>query len=88
MEEILGFCALVLTMVGLVGLIVWFCCSIVERIVRMRRRLKSSRYDALLKENRRLKSFLADVEEVSRLREVYYPQRSGRKSNNVRQNAA
>jgi hypothetical protein len=87
-EEVLGFCALVLTVVGLVSLSIWFCCSIVERIVKMRRRLKNSRYNALLKENERLRSFLVDVEENSYLREVYYSQYALRKSNKVRHNAA
>jgi hypothetical protein len=87
-EEVLGFCALVLTVVGLVSLSIWFCCSIVESIVKMRRRLKNSRYNALLKENERLRSFLVDVEENSYLREVYYSQYAPRKSNKVRHNAA
>jgi hypothetical protein len=88
MEEILGFCVLVLTMVGLVGVAVWFCCSIVEGIAKTRRRLEDSRYDALSKENERLKGFLAKVEEEnSRLEEIYYSERVPRESN-ARQNAA
>jgi len=88
MEEILGFCVLVLTMVGLVGVAVWFCCSIVEGIAKTRRRLEDSRYDALSKENERLKGFLAEVEEEnSRLKEIYYSERVPRESN-ARQNAA
>jgi hypothetical protein len=76
MEEVLGFCALVLTMLGLISIAVWFCCSTIERMAKMRRRLKSSRYNALLKENKRLKSFLADVEkENSWLRDTYYSER-------------
>ena len=88
MEEMLGFCVLVLTMVGLVGVAVWFCCSIVEGIAKTRRRLEDSRYDALSKENERLKGFLAEVEEEnSRLKEIYYSERVPRESN-ARQNAA
>ena len=87
-EEVLGYCALVLTAVGLVSLSIWFCCSVVERIVKMRRRLKNSRYNALLKENEHLRSFLADVEENSYLREVHYSQYAPRKSNKIRHNAA
>src|SRR5215208_5858224 len=76
MEEMLGFCVLVLTMVGLVGVAVWLCCSIAEDITRTRRRLKDSRYDALSRENKRLKGFLAEAEEEnSRLREIYYSER-------------
>ena len=87
-EEVLGFCALVLTAVGLVSLSVWFCCSIIERIAKMRRRLKNSRYNALLKENERLRSFLAYGEENSCLREVDYHQHIPRRSNKVRHSAA
>jgi hypothetical protein len=87
-EEVLGLCALVLTVVGLISLSVWFCCSIVERIVKVRRRLKNSRYNALLKENERLRSFLADGEENSCLREVDYHQHIPRRSNKVRHSAA
>ncbi len=77
-EEVLGFCTVVLSVAGLVSLSVWFCCSAVERIVKLRRRLKNSRYNALLKENERLKGFLADVEESSFPRKVHYPQRTPR----------
>lgn len=72
MEAVLGFGALVMTMLGLLGVAVWFCCSIVRNIVGTRRRLKNSRYEALLEENERLKGYLVDlVEENSRLRGVY-----------------
>ena len=68
----LGVGALVMTMVGLLGVAVWFCCSIVGNIVGTRRRLKDSRYEALFGENERLKGVLADLaEENSRLRGVY-----------------
>ena len=68
----LGVGALVMTMLGLLGVAVWFCCSIVGNIVGARRRLKDSRYEALLGDNERLKGNLADLaEENSRLRGVY-----------------
>jgi hypothetical protein len=71
-EDVLGVGALVMTMVGLLGVAVWFCCSIAGNIVGTRRRLKDSRYEALLGENKRLKGFLADLaEENSRLRGVH-----------------
>jgi hypothetical protein len=71
-EDVLGVGALVMTMLGLLGVAVWFCCSIVGNIMGTRRRLKDSRYEALLGENERLKGFLADLaEENSRLRGVY-----------------
>jgi hypothetical protein len=67
-EDVLGVGALVMTMLGLLGVAVWFCCS----IVGTRRRLKDSRCETLLGENKRLKGFLADhAEEDSRLRGVY-----------------
>jgi hypothetical protein len=81
MEETLGFCALVLTMLGTISIAVWFCCSIVQNIVTTRRRLRSLRYNALLKENGRLKSFLAHAEEENqRLRKICYSERLYRKS--------
>jgi hypothetical protein len=71
-EDVLGIGALVMTILGLLGVAVWFCRSIVGNIVGTRRRLKDSRYEALLGENERLKGFLADLaEENSRLRGVY-----------------
>ena len=84
----LGVGALVVTMLGLLGVAVWFCCSIVEGIVKTRRRLKDSRYDALSEENKRLKGFLAEFEEEnSCLREIHYSGRVAHESN-ARQNAA
>ena len=72
MEDVLGVGALVMTILGLLGVAVWFCCSIVGNIVGTRRRLKDSRYEALLGENKRLEGFLADLaKENSRLRGVY-----------------
>ena len=88
MEEVLGFSVLVLTVVGLAGIAVWFCCSMVESIIKTRRRIQDSRYDALSKENERLKGFLVEVEEENfRLREFYRSERIHHKSNTER-NAA
>ena len=71
-EDVLGVGALVMTMLGLLGVAVWFCYSIVGNIVGTRRRLKDSRYEELLEENERLKGLLADLaEENSQLRGVY-----------------
>ena len=77
MEDVLGFCVLVLTIVGLLGVAVWLCCSILERLVKTRRRIKNLRYDALLRENKRLKGFLADIEEENAhlIREIYHSER-------------
>ncbi len=85
MEDVLGFCALALTTLMTLGGVAWLCCSIVERVAQTRRRLKDAKYDALLRENRRLKGFLREAEEKnsllkSRLRRIRYPERTGRKS--------
>ena len=88
MEETLGYGASVLTTLGLLSVAVWFCCTLAESLVKMRRRLNSSRYNALLKENERLRSFLADVKkENGDLREIYYSERTRRRGS-VRQNVA
>ncbi len=92
MESVLGFCALVLTIVMTLGVVVWLCGSIVENLIRMRRWLKHPRYDALLRENKRLKSSLTDVAEENsrlrvRLRRVRYSERIHRESS-VGQRAA
>jgi Na+-transporting methylmalonyl-CoA/oxaloacetate decarboxylase gamma subunit len=72
MEDVLGFCALVLTILMSLAIAVWFCCSIVESIVKMRRRHKKLRYKALLRDNKRLKSRLVEaVEEHVRLRKRF-----------------
>jgi cell shape-determining protein MreC len=86
MEDVLGFCALVLTMLMTLSVVVWFCCSIVGSIAKTRRRLENPRYNALLRENKRLKSFLTEVEEEnshlrSRLRRIHYSKRIDRESN-------
>ncbi len=86
MEDVLGFFALVLTMLMTLSVVVWFCCSIVGSVVKTRRRLENSRYNALLRENKRLKSFLTEAEEEnshlrSRLRKVYHSKPIDRESN-------
>jgi hypothetical protein len=88
-EDVLGFCALVLTMLMSLGIVVWFSCSIADRIIKMGQRHKTLRYKALVRENERLKSFLADVEEENfRLRRIYHTEVIRRKSSRVRQNVA
>ncbi|MBV9454327.1 MAG: hypothetical protein JOZ19_09450 [Rubrobacter sp.] len=72
MEDTLGFYALVLTMLSTISIAVWFCCSIVQNIVTTRQRLRSLRYNTLLKENERLKSILADAEEENLLLRKLY----------------
>ena len=90
MEDVLGFCVLVLTMVGLLGIAVWLCCSILEMLVKTRWHLKNPRYDVLLRENKRLRGFLADVEEENAhlIREIYLSERIRRREGDVGRNAA
>ncbi len=80
MEEILGLSASVLTVVGTAGVAVWFCCSMLERVVRTSRRLERTRHDRLLKENRRLKQLLTEAEEENtKLRAVCHAERFRRR---------
>ena len=92
MESVLGFCALVLMMVMLLGVVVWFCGSIAENIMKMRRQPKNSKYNALLRENERLEGLLAVVVKENphlraRLRRAYHSERT-RRGSSVRQPAA
>ena len=74
MEETLGFLALLVTALGLVSLAAWFFSSAVLSLAGTRHGLKKDepRYGALLRENERLRSHLAQAEEDNvRLRELY-----------------
>jgi Na+-transporting methylmalonyl-CoA/oxaloacetate decarboxylase gamma subunit len=88
MEDVLGYYALVLTMLMLLALVVWFCCSIVVSFLKMRQRQKNLRYKALLRENLRLKSLLADTAKEHRLRKVSHIELVRRKSNRASRNIA
>jgi hypothetical protein len=81
MEETLGFLALLVTALGLVSLAAWFFSSAVLSLASTRRGLKDEpRYGALLKENERLRSHLAQAEEDNaRFRELYGYRRSTRR---------
>jgi hypothetical protein len=88
-EDMLGFCALLLTVLMTLGVSVWFCCSIVESFLKARWRLKKPSNGALLKQNRRLKSLLADAaEENFRLRMGQHTDVLHRKSDRVSRNVA
>ncbi len=88
MEDVLGFCALILTMLMMLGITVWFCCSAVECVIKTRRGLKKPRYSTLLRENERLKSILADVAQEHHLRKIHRSEIIRRMSNRLRQKAA
>ncbi len=83
MEDVLGFCALVLTILMSLVLAVWFCCSIVKSIVKVRRRHKNLRYKALLRENERLKSLLVEAAEENVRLKRYHTEIIRRKINGV-----
>jgi hypothetical protein len=83
MEDVLGFCALVLTILMSLAIAVWFCCSIGESIVKMRRRHKKLRHKALLRENERLKSLLAEAAEENVHLKRYHAEIIRRKINGV-----
>jgi hypothetical protein len=84
--DVLGFGVLVLMVLMMGCLAVWFACSTVESILKMRRQLRRSNYDVLLRENERLKDSLADArEENDYLRRLYrpHPFRASAKEQNV-----
>ena len=71
-DDVLGFGVSILTMLLIIGVIVWFACSIVESIAKTGWWITRSDYDALLRENERLKGLLVDVqEENDYLRKIY-----------------
>ena len=95
MEDVLGLCALVVTVLMGLMLSVWFCCSIVESFIKMRLGLKRAGYNTLLRQNERLKSSLADAaEENFRLRKDYHARNGyhtellGRKGGRASRNVA
>jgi Na+-transporting methylmalonyl-CoA/oxaloacetate decarboxylase gamma subunit len=88
MEDVLGYYALVLTMLMLLAVVVWFCCSIVVSFLKMRQWQKNLRYKALLRENQRLKSWLADTAKEHRLRKVHRIELVRRRSSHPSRNIA
>jgi hypothetical protein len=81
-EEVLGHWALVLTMVMSLAIVVWLCCSIAGSLLKMVQRHKKLRYNALLRENQRLKRLLADSAKERRLRRTHHIE-IARKSNRM-----
>jgi cell shape-determining protein MreC len=71
LEEALGFGISVLTVLMIASLAVWFACSIVEHVLKT----KNTRYlnhDALLRENERLRTSLAEAQQKNDyLRKLY-----------------
>jgi hypothetical protein len=80
-EEVLGSYALALTMLMSLAIVVWFSCSIVISLVKLRQKHRKLRYKALLRENQRLRSLLADTAKERRLRKNHRAEVIRRKSN-------
>lgn len=71
-DEVLGFGVSALTVLMLLGVAAWFAYSIVKSIARMGRFVRRSSYEALLRDNERLRGSLADAREKNDyLRKLY-----------------
>ncbi len=71
-DVVLGFGAWILTILLTISLAVWFACSIVENATKTGRRIRRSNYEALLRENERLRNSLANAQEENvYLRKLY-----------------
>jgi hypothetical protein len=72
LDDALGFGALTLTISMMIALAVWFACSVAENVAKAGRRAFRPSYDALLRENERLRDSLVDAREKnSYLRSLY-----------------
>jgi hypothetical protein len=88
MEDVLGSYVLLMMMILSLAVVVWFCCSIVVTFLKMRQGQKNLRYKALLRENQRLRSLLADTTKEHRLRKVHRIEIVRRRSNRASRNIA
>jgi hypothetical protein len=71
-DEALGFGISILTMLLIISISVWFACSVVVSVIEMGRRIHRPNYDALLRENERLRNSLVDArQENDYLRKLY-----------------
>ena len=86
MEDVLGSYALVLTMLMSLAIVVWFSCFTADSLLKMRQRRKKLKYKALLRENQRLKSLLAETAREHRLRKVHHIELVRRKSKRASRN--
>lgn len=72
LEEVLGFGISVLTVLMIASLAVWFACSIVEHVLKTKNHTRYPNHDALLRENERLRTLLAEAQEKNDyLRKLY-----------------
>ncbi len=70
--DLLGFGVYILMILMLMSLIVWFARSVAENIAKMGPWVCRSDYDALIRENERLRDSLVDVQqENDYLRKIY-----------------
>ena len=88
MEDVLGSYALVLTMLMSLAIVVWFCCSIAAKLLKMKQRHQRLKYKALMRENQRLKSLLADTAREHRLRKIHHTELVRPKSKRASRNVA
>ena len=71
-DDVLGFGVLVLIVLMTASLAVWFARSIVENATKMGLYVRRSNYEALLRENERLKDSLVEAQERNDyLRKLY-----------------
>ena len=72
LDGALGFGALALTLSMMAALAVWLACAIAQNVAKIGRRASRPSYDALVRENERLRDSLADArEENGYLRSLY-----------------
>jgi hypothetical protein len=88
MEDVLGSYALILTMLMSLAIVVWFCWCMAIGLVKIRQQQKKLRYKALLRENQRLRSLLADTAKEHRLRKIHRTEVLRRKGNRISRNVA
>ena len=88
MEDVLGSYALVLTMLMSLAIVVWLSCAVAASLLRMSQRHKKLKYKALMRENQRLKSLLADTSREHRLRKIHHIELVRPKSKRASRNVA
>ncbi len=72
LEEVLGFGISVLTVLMIASLAVWFAFSIIEHVLKTKNHTRYPNHDALLRENERLRTLLAEAQEKNDyLRKLY-----------------
>ena len=85
-DEVLGSGTLGLMALLMIGIAIWLVYSIMESMVKTGRQIRRSNYDALLRENERLRDSLAEArEENDYLRKLYrnLPPRAGDRGQNA-----